>query len=165
MKCGHRLNSGVVCEKPPGHSGTHQSASIQEGSFAVCEWNDNGETAVDEMGRAFSCDYDDGYAEREKIMSLAVMDAKSSLPPGAVFEIRAKEYPRKEGKPGDYGEFNGPTRRDMAKNWGIAWYVRPKQPVGFEFLETATRPLFQKKADDGEYIEMGGYVLLARIQS
>ena len=168
MPCCHKF-ADVECGQDKGHLGVHTSyeetsSSETETCFTVREWNDDGETSKEELGAAFPCDYDKGDGERQKIMSIAIADARHNLPAGTVFEIRAKEYPVNGGKKSDWG-VRHVSQREMAENWGIAWYVRPKQPKGFEHCETKTTPLVKFATDKGEKDELGGYVLLARIKA
>ncbi len=149
--CGHEFKTGVTCGKEKGHDGVHSFyKSVPEGCIALF-WNDDCETERPELCEIFPCDYAAGKKVRMETMRLAINDAKKTLPPGEVFEIRAKEYP---------------VDREAEKDWGIAWYVIPKQPKGFEHLETKKSPLLQNDVDEGiKDDEFGGYVLLARIKA
>jgi len=174
MSCSHLYegnNSIIQCKGRCGHDGPHYSyekVSHNQGvkAFKKYLWNNNGEVPAQpvENGRAFQCDYDLGREERKKIMSLAIADARGTLPKGMVFEIRTKIIPAETKL--DYGR-RSLTRREMAENWGIAWYsVQPvSQPVGFEgcYSYTPDEPLFQCDVDIDKEPELGGYRLLARI--
>jgi hypothetical protein len=165
--CNHEFieNTEVKCGQESSHDGTHSCYREEDRGLCIYEWNDSGETAGQEFGECFPCDYDAGENERKKAMSLAIEGARHKLPKGMVFEIRAKIYPITQGYKGDYGR-RYITRREMAKNWGIAWYVRPKQPNGFEHYETPTEPLVQyNRTDKGKHEKLGGYILLARIKA
>jgi hypothetical protein len=129
----------------------------------VRTWNDDCETELPELFKEFPIDYDRGDEARRDILRAVIADAKKNLPEGTVFEVRAKLYPADGGKSTDFGTKHM-TRRDMAKDWGMCWYVVPKQPKGFEHLETATEPLVEHLPDEGEWDPVGGYVLLARVK-
>lgn len=167
MKCGHGAGE-YICDLDKGHSGNHRrTKEIKrnlfpgESEFTIHEWNDEGYTPLPEHGDSFQCDYDDAEDCRHT-KELAIFAARRYLTPGVVFEIRAKLYP--EDRTTDYGT-KKITRDEAAKDWGIAWYLVPKQPKGFEHLETATEPLVDYEYDQGEHIEAGGYILLARIKA
>jgi len=173
--CSHKFakKPEVRCDKAGGHSGGHSSYHDTGGdTFKHYIWNDDSEVPVvpEEYGRAFSVNYDDGHDERQRIMDLAILDAKKTLSTGVgvIFEVRAKETPKKTIS--DYGRAIQ-TRDEAAKEWGICWYYVPhvKQPAGldgtYSWLSTAAEPLFQGDVDCGERIELGGYILLARIKA
>ena len=150
-------NHSDRCSLEKGHDGLHFHLGD-----SVETWNDGGETAIPDVGRAFPCPYSEGRQERNKILSLVILDAKKSLSKGTVFEVRAKPYPIKDGAFSDFGT-KRLTYDDQSNDWGIAWYLVPKQPVGFEHLETPTSPLFTCDVDSGEATPFG-YVILARIE-
>ncbi len=152
--CGHEFGEFRCC-KDVGHTGVHSDygpvrSHELSSSFVVRQWNDDGETEVPELFSEFPCDYDAGEAVRKETMDAAIADAKMKLPKGTVFEVRAKPYPV--------------NQREMASDWGMCWYVVPKQPNGFEHLETQTEPLVEHPLREGEWIPEGGYVLLARVK-
>lgn len=159
--CGH-AHKGHVCNLDGGHIGIHnETKSVGPGDFQLHEWNDQEQERTSELGEAFTCNYDDA-ADCRRAKEQAIADARKLFEPGTVFEIRAKLYPG--DRTTDYGT-KKITRDEAAKDWGIAWYLVPKQPKGFEHLETATEPLVDYEYDQGEHIEAGGYILLARIKA
>jgi hypothetical protein len=175
--CNHEFigNTGIKCDDELGHEQHHScyseiSSSKNEAGFKVYEWNDAGQKPIvaEEMGVAISVNHNDGHKERQKIMNLAIFDATKTLPKGTVFEVRAKVLPEACLQGVDFCRVTR-TKDEMAKDWGIAWYYVPKviQPAGFESLpdlSTKTEPLFENDVDDGELIDVGEYLLLARIK-
>lgn len=98
-----------------------------------------------DIGRAFMVDFDAGAAARADVLRQAEADAREALPPGQVFELRAKEIPA------DRPDL-GVTRGDLAQCWGVAWYAG---------AEIDDAPLFNRSVDDG--IAVDGYRLVARL--
>ena len=111
-----------------------------------------------EFGEAFLCNYDAGHKERQEAMDAAIADARRKLPKGMVFEIRAKTYPIEGGYTSVYNNLHI-SREEMAAEWGIAWYV------GFEEYRTPAEPLLLNAPHEGTYDELGGFVLLARLEA
>jgi hypothetical protein len=110
-----------------------------------------------EFGEVFPCNYDAGYEKRQEVMQAAIADARLKLTAGMVFEIRAKMYPE-EGYTTPF-QRSQVTREEMAADWGIAWYL------GFEEFRTPTEPLCIYAPHEGTYDELGGFILLARLEA
>ena len=99
MDCNHNFKKDGVdyyCGRVRGHDGVHSvclpenSDSDSHSCVQIIEWNDDGQGRPEDHGVAFSVDYNTGHAERIKIKNMAVFDAKKTLPPGTVFEIRSR---------------------------------------------------------------------------
>ena len=167
--CNHVYSASVKCGRELNHEGVHShysdvTASDGGPAFHIMEWNDAGETPEDsDYFQKHQCHYDLGHHERSKIMDQAILHARKSLPKDSVFEVRAPLIPE-ESSPAHDRHFPHITREQEAADWGIASYMVPKQPKGFEQYETATEPLFVKDIDEGEVIIAGGYILVARIK-
>jgi hypothetical protein len=108
---------------------------------------------MSEQGNAFRMNYDDGAKERTKMVSFAILDAKSTLPKGTVFEVRTKETPKEHRS--DYGR-DFTSRDEAAKDWGVAWYRNDGTPEG---------PLFHTDVDTAFTPPGGGYLLVARLRT
>lgn len=174
--CNHEYKEcpGIFCSNNKNHAGVHafhkDTSTKDQTSFEITLWNDKGESALaqEEHGSSFSVDYSEGSYSRQKVMNIAIHDARHSLPKGIVFEIRAEILPEKVTKGINFCR-ETVSKREMERRWGIAWYCVPKvkQPEGFEDhdFSTAIEPLFINDVDNGKHIKEGGYLLLARIKA
>ena len=163
-KCGGTCK-GFRCCGERGHKGLHTFYDYTKDSVVLYEWNNGGETLPENWMQfnSFPCDFDKGEQERKRIMTLAIKDAKENLAKGTIFEVRAKGYPF-EGKAESARVAQ--TKRERAKDWGIAWYCVRGLPKGFEDMETAKEPLFAcDSTEKGKVNVLGGYVLMARIKA
>lgn len=164
--------NGFRCTREKGHFGTHRylESGVQEldnGCLSIhcLEWNDKHEVPdYREFGETFPVDYDLGEDERRRMFDIAVADAKANLPEGAVFEVRAKNYPKAGGIAKGFGR-TIKSRRDMAKAWGIAWYHTPEPPQGFPRRMSHNPLVTCSDTSKGEVKYEGGYVLLARMEA
>lgn len=176
-KCGHEFSDedGIFCEQEQGHDGLHQCFYVEaetvaddpampETNYTIYEWNDDGGRFTNpELGAAYPVDYSDGKAARQKIMNQAILDAKTQLPKGVVFEIRCKPYPV-DVFYADFGR-RKISRKELEQNWGIAWFYIPSDiELGSGYVPT-TGEQFELDVDAGMLKPLSGYVLLARIKN
>lgn len=110
-----------------------------------------------EKGRAFLFDYRVGAEAREKALAAIIASAKEELPPGKVFEVRAKYYPR-EGCKRNFNTENYPFD-EQCENWGVAWYSRPEDEIW------QAQELFCRSVDNGYKDELLGCLLIGRLKS
>lgn len=108
-----------------------------------------------ERGESIAVDYDDRPAVEKSIDSL-IVKANAHLPSGTVYEIRGKVVPDDP----IYREplnRNKRTRRELAKEWGVAWY--------WTLGAMDQQPLFRTDVGHAQSAPLGGYIVIARIRA
>ncbi len=165
-ECGHIFveNSKIwVCDSSPDHEHVHSVYHKESGTsnIQVIEWNDARQGPPREYGSVFPVDYSKGSVDRDIAMRTAIADARSHLSAGTVFEIRCKPYPVGPIQT-SYGRKKNLSVNWQNEHWGVAWY---HTPIVEGFPKMLQEPLFQNDVDEGTLVELGAYVLLARIKN
>lgn len=134
--CQHAGPKGKKCDKPISHDGLHMlienmgdsvsESGVPETNISISAWNNKGET-FSESAAAKSKEVMVEVAEdAEKLIDNLIADAKASLKPGQVFEIRG-----------------------CLTLAFLCWYWLPSPaevPQGFEGLAMVQAPLFRSPA-------------------
>lgn len=104
------------------------------------------EVGSSELGEIIHIDYRSPIKELELAKIKAIGRAFARLPKGSVFEIRCRMYP-------------DPLDDFMCERWGIAWYYNPYCQ---DYTESE---MVNETIKNGQYVESGGYVLIARLKT